>query len=209
LIIQKIGMIILLAVCAFLGACFPTAFHRSDTPDIWRHIPDAGRAGDINVLVLAISEEYRAGHWASLAKTSGVSRQVYPAIFIPERELKDLSAKLSMHSVDIAFVGVFGSWVEKSNERIVEICVIWPDGRFLALGDPAAGKWERETRGSLTMPWQMQLLETASAAEVLTVLSPLGACPYAGAKLNWDYAMRQRVIAYLRQIAIARSPKSP
>ena len=207
MIIRDSGVIIPLAVCAFLGACFPMAFHRNDAPDIWRHVPDAGRASDINILVLAIAEEYRAGHWANLGKISGVSRQVRSPIFITERELKDLSAKLSAYSVDMAFIGILNSWVERSNERIVEVCVIWPDGRFLSLGEPTADKWQRETRGLMTMPWQVQLLEAASSAEMLTTASAQGACPYMGAKLNWDYAMRQRVIAYLKQVAIERGSK--
>jgi hypothetical protein len=202
LLVRRAGAIILLCVSSLLSACFPVAFHRSETPDISRHVADAGRAHDTSVLTLAISEEYRAGFWSGLAKSSGLRRNVQPPIFVAERELRDLSAKLSRYSVDILFLGVFGGWVEKSDDRIVEICIIWPDGQFLSLGDRTADKWQRETRGSMTVLWQEQLLKEFSAAEVLTTSLPPGACPYGWASLNWDYATRQRVVAYLKKVAV-------
>ena len=206
----KRGILLLAAgalLATFLGACFPTAFRRDIVPDVWDHVPDASHAGNVSILVLAISEVYRAGHWAALSKTSGFARQVRAPIFMTERELKGLSAQLSTTSVDTAFIGPLGSWVETSNERVVEVCVIWPDGRFLSLGEPKANAWQRETRGLMTMPWQTQLLETASSAQMLETASAQGVCPYAGAKLDWDYAMRQRVIAYVKQVAIKLGPE--
>jgi hypothetical protein len=207
LIVRRAGVIILLGASALLSACFPVAFHRSETPDISRHVADASRAQDTSVLALAISEEYRAGFWSGLAKSSGLRRNVQPPIFVSERELRDLSAKLSRYSIDILFLGMFGGWVEKSDDRIVEICIIWPDGQFLSLGDRTADKWQRETRGLMPIPWQEQLLREFSAAEVLTTSLPPGACPYGRASLNWDDATRQRVVAYLKKVAVELAPK--
>lgn len=207
MIIRKAGVIILLGASALLSACFPVALHRNEAPDIWRHVADTSRTRDIIVLVLAISEEYRAGHWATLGGSSGTSRNIQSPIFVSQRELKDLSAKLSRYSLDMVFIGYFGGWVEKSDERIVGVCVMWPDGQFLALEDPKADQWQRETRGSMSMLWQKHLIEALSAAKMLATSVPQGACPNVWGKLNWDYAMRERVIAYLKQVAVEFAPK--
>jgi hypothetical protein len=123
-------------------------------------------------------------------------------MFIPEPDLKVLNEKLNRYSVDTFFLGYFGGWTERSNERIVEVCVIWPDGRFIALGDPTTDKWQRDTRGLMTMPWREQLLESLPTAELFKTFSPPDACPYRDAKLNWDFDARHRVIAFLKEAAV-------
>jgi len=202
LIVRKVGVIALLGISVLLSACFPTSIRRNEPPAIWAQHRDASREGETAILVLAISEVYRSGHWATIFRSQGASRSVQSPIFVPESELKDLHAKLSRYSVDTLFIGSLGYWTEKSDERIVEVCVIWPDGRFLALGEPTMAKWQRETRGSMTMPWREQLLESLSTVEVLKTFSPPGACPYAQAKLNWDFDARGRVITFLKQAAV-------
>jgi hypothetical protein len=60
LIVRRVGVIILLGVSALLSECFPASIQRNEPPGIGSYVPVAGRAQNLEVLVLAITEEYRA-----------------------------------------------------------------------------------------------------------------------------------------------------
>lgn len=198
--VHKIGVVCLLSIAILLGGCFPISIKRNEAPAIRGHVQHAGREDEIGVLVLAIMQETS---YFSTSPHRFVVRQVDSPIFITEAQLNELNAKLSGSAFDVLFFTYFGfSFVVTNDRRVVEVCVIWPDGRYLALGDARDNKWLRETRGSMTTPWRDNIIEALSVKELLDTASPAGGCPYEEAQLGWDNYSRQRSIEYLKRVAV-------
>ena len=143
---------LLVGLSTLLAACFPLSIRRNETPPI--AFPE-GRAG--TVLALVMSEMYRQGAWARLSGSQGFNRLVHTPMFIAEPEFNALRERLTRYSTDILFVSYFlsDSWVEKYHERVVEICLIWPNGEVLALARSSPDKqWQREFRGVMSRDWR-------------------------------------------------------
>jgi len=143
----------LLVLSILLAACFPVSIKRNDAPPI----TSLSKGGSDTVLVLVISETYRQGAWARLSGSAGLNRLYHAPMFIAEPELKTLREQLTRYSTDILFVSyfLFDSWVEKYHERVVEICLIWPNGEVLALARSSPDKqWQREFRGVMSRDWR-------------------------------------------------------
>lgn len=182
------AMLTLVSLCALLAGCmFPAGSNRA--PGLAAHLPSGGDS-TTGVLVLQVIQ---ADHPADLY----VPPRIEEPLVVSERELAELDTSRLRWGICIAG-GLRGACGIVVSNQLIEICMYWPDGRVLSLGEPGKSHWERETRGYMPEAWQAQLLIELPQSRLLQGYA--GLCPVQASDLKWSDADRKMAIDFIKRI---------
>lgn len=178
-----------LAAAFVLAGCVPLPIPIPITnpgPDIVPYLPEGFRSSAVEVLVLPVS-------CSRISDSCSLDRPV----FLEEKELDNLSSQLVRGGVGIPFVPLCllcGGGIARFEQKVTEVCVIWPDGRILDL----AG---RLLLGTATAAWRSRFLELVGSVPKPAPLA-LGVCPAAEVAVDWTEAERRRVFEFIKRIGV-------
>lgn len=175
-----------------LAGCIVVPVGSNAVPGFSQHISDNS---DENVLLISVLQTGRIR--MSQLGIGGSGLRIERPTFLTERELA--SATLSHTKWGFCFgVGVRGGCGIAVNDRVIEACVIWPDGRVISFSSPGEAQWGRVIRGHLTDGWRMQLLADLPKSPVMYGNGDI--CPAQMSDLKWSEDERRRVIDFLEKV---------